>query len=184
MSGKKKEQEYFDAALSNFMFDMASGGAIRHLADRGYSVDQIVKTLAFPTPRDRVERTVYQHMMDTGMLKTSMDASTMTVRQIGKMQVYELNHVLSEHIAQNGETHSYMFCPFGAWKGADRERFLKQLSCLTGREQEYLMGIRWEQEEMYHILNSRMLEIGVQLTVHSSLDTRFYFLKEGLILCG
>ncbi len=184
MSDRRKQQDYFNEALSNFMFDMASGGAIRHLADRGYSVDQIIKTLEFPTPRDRVEKTVYQHMLDTGMLRTSIGEGDMTVRQIEKMQVYKLNHVLSEYIDKNGEKNSYMLCPFGAWKRADRERYLDKLSCLTKREKEYIMGIRWEQQEMYHILNSRMLEIGVQLTVHSSLDTRFYFLVEGLVLCG
>ena len=44
------EQEYFKNALSNFMFEAASGGAIRHLADLGYTVKQISKKLEFPTP--------------------------------------------------------------------------------------------------------------------------------------
>ena len=42
MSDRRKEQDYFNEALSNFMFDMASGGAIRHLADRGYRARQSV----------------------------------------------------------------------------------------------------------------------------------------------
>lgn len=176
-----KEHGYFDAALSDFMFDMASGGAIKHLADRGYSVDQIMNTLAFPTPRDRVEKTVYQHMLDTGMLKLSLEEENMTLRPITQKKEYELNHFLSEHIRRNGEEASFLLCPFGAWLKKDRDQLLKLLACLTGREREYILGIRWEQNKMYHILNSRMLEIGVQLALYSEMEARFYFLKEKLI---
>ncbi len=62
------EQEYFRKALSDFTFDVASGGAIRHLADRGYTVSQIKDMLDFPTPLERVGQAVWQHMVDTGRL--------------------------------------------------------------------------------------------------------------------
>lgn len=62
------EQEYFEKALSDFTFDVASGGAIRHLADRGYTVAQIMKKLAFPTPYDRVQQTVWKHLLDQGQI--------------------------------------------------------------------------------------------------------------------
>ena len=35
------QQKYLKKALSDFTFDVASGGAIRHLADRGYTVQEI-----------------------------------------------------------------------------------------------------------------------------------------------
>lgn len=47
------EQEYFKSALSDFTYEAASGGAIRHLADLGYTVKQISGQLSFPTPLDR-----------------------------------------------------------------------------------------------------------------------------------
>lgn len=62
------EQEYFKDALANFMFDVASGGAIRHLADRGYTAMEILKKLDFPTPYDRIQQTIWQHFLDTGVL--------------------------------------------------------------------------------------------------------------------
>lgn len=62
------EQEYFKKALSNFTFDVASGGAIRHLADRGYTVQQIKEMLDFPTPLERVQQAVWQHFLDTGQV--------------------------------------------------------------------------------------------------------------------
>ena len=44
------EQDFFKSALADFTFEAASGGAIRHLADLGYTVKQITEQLSFPTP--------------------------------------------------------------------------------------------------------------------------------------
>ena len=62
------EQEYFKSALSDFTYEAASGGAIRHLADLGYTVKQISGQLSFPTPFARVQKTVWQRLLDTGVL--------------------------------------------------------------------------------------------------------------------
>ena len=70
----EKESRYFQEALSNFMHDAASGSAIRHLVDRGLSVDQIIQELDYPTPRARVERTVYEYMLQTGILLRELPA--------------------------------------------------------------------------------------------------------------
>lgn len=60
------EESYFKNALAGFTFEVASGGAIRHLSDRGYTVNQIMKMLDFPTPYDRVQQTVWDHLRETG----------------------------------------------------------------------------------------------------------------------
>ena len=60
------ETDYFKSALASFTHEAASGGAIRHLADLGYTVDQIVEKLTFPTPRERVRREVWERLVDTG----------------------------------------------------------------------------------------------------------------------
>lgn len=62
------EKNYFQQALSDFTFDMASGGAIRHLTDLGYTVKQIQEHLSFPTPYERVQREVWSHLIDTGVI--------------------------------------------------------------------------------------------------------------------
>ncbi len=64
----EKAGEFFKKALSDFAFDVASGGAICHLADCGYTVSQIMKMLDFPTPKERVRQTVWEHLEDTGYL--------------------------------------------------------------------------------------------------------------------
>lgn len=62
------EQEYFKSALSDFTYEAASGGATRHLADLGYTVKQISEQLSFPTPYARVQKTVWQRLLETGVL--------------------------------------------------------------------------------------------------------------------
>lgn len=58
-------QDYFKDALSNFTFEAASGGAIRHLTDLGYTVNQIAERLSFPTPYERIQKVVWEHLIDT-----------------------------------------------------------------------------------------------------------------------
>lgn len=68
--GIMSEQEYFKSALSDFTYEAASGGAIRHLADLGYTAKQITEKLTYPTPYERVRRTVWQHLIDTQIVLT------------------------------------------------------------------------------------------------------------------
>ena len=44
------EKDLFKQSLNNFINDFASGDAIRHLADKGYTVAQIVGMLDYPIP--------------------------------------------------------------------------------------------------------------------------------------
>lgn len=52
------EDEYFRDALTNFTRDFAYGGAIRHLVDRGYSVQNIVDEFHYPLSREVIEKIV------------------------------------------------------------------------------------------------------------------------------
>lgn len=62
------KENYFQKALSNFTFEVASDGAIRHLAGHGYTVPQISKKLNFPTPYERIQRIVWESMLDNRIL--------------------------------------------------------------------------------------------------------------------
>jgi len=62
------EKDYFQNALSNFTHEVASGGAIRHLAGLGYTVKQISERLDFPTPYGRIQREVWKYFLDTGVI--------------------------------------------------------------------------------------------------------------------
>lgn len=183
----KKEQErqpYFQEALADFMHDAASGGAIRHLLELGYTTDGIMKHLDFPTPRSRVEKTVYQYLTSKRILLEELPIRQDSLRmiQLEKCSEMDLYAHLRKCIDSDGETNSYVSCPFGTVR-RDRETRLKELlSSLTTKEREYLMGIPWQPKEMYHRLNSRMLEISVRLAVCSTADLKFYFLKRKELL--
>ena len=64
------EQSFFQNALSNFTYEAASGGSIRHLADLGYTVKQISEQLSFPTPIERIRRQVWERLVETNVILT------------------------------------------------------------------------------------------------------------------
>ncbi len=69
---KEPSTRYFQDALSDFVYDAASGRAIRHLADAGYTTEQIVNQLDYPTPFAKVQHTVTRHLKESGILLESL----------------------------------------------------------------------------------------------------------------
>jgi hypothetical protein len=55
------EKNIFREALKNFTFDVASGGAIEHLAERGYTPQEIQRRLDFPTPYAQVQEAFWNY---------------------------------------------------------------------------------------------------------------------------
>ena len=62
------ENRYFQKALADFVHEAAYGGAVRHLADRGYTAKQITDRLDFPAPYEKVRQAVWEHLADTGVI--------------------------------------------------------------------------------------------------------------------
>lgn len=54
-------QGYFEDALQQFTRDFAYGGAIRHLVDRGYDTDRIIKEFHYPISRESIDRMVMEY---------------------------------------------------------------------------------------------------------------------------
>ena len=172
-----KKESYFEAALSDFMFDVAAGGAIRHLVDRGYSVEQIMKRLDYPVPRPKVEKAVYRHLTESGILLHELpkEDEKIKIHMVQEKNKEKLPGILAEHIDKYGEQNSYMECPFGQWMKTDEKKLQQVMASLSAREREYILGIRWEYPVMYHRLNSRMREIGIKLAGSAEGEWRFYF---------
>lgn len=55
---------YFEDALQNFVQDFHYGGAIRHMVDRGYTVDQIARSGEISLPRERIEKIAEQYIRE------------------------------------------------------------------------------------------------------------------------
>ncbi len=142
--------EIFQEALANFMHDVASGDAIRHLANQGYTVPQIMKRLDFPTAKDRVERIFTTHLIREGILFPTLPDGTKKLELSGEgffglLKLHDPARLLLE-------------CPFASKKQTDL-----LLPLLTVDEAEYLASIRWDHFPMYHILNPRMCRIAEKM---------------------
>lgn len=61
-------ENYFYEALNHFIFEEAGGGAIRHLANRGYTARQIADSLSFPIPYEKVREAFTEHLLESGIL--------------------------------------------------------------------------------------------------------------------
>ncbi len=70
-----QEYGYFQKALADFTYEAASGGAIRHLADMGYTVKQIAAQLDFPAPYERIQKGVWERLIETGVILTAEPGS-------------------------------------------------------------------------------------------------------------
>lgn len=233
--------EYFQTALSNFVTDAACGGAVRHLTDIGYTLDQMVARLDYPAPRAKVQRIMMAYLYESRVLLREEPSEKLFAAQTQFVQEQDaygrrsMRKVNTDHASQNdmtnvpnltmlsgrenavrpqhflwkesvydpkrhgkltellhkkcekyGETYSYVTCPFGqsindqysqdrkdgigspsgVGASVEPERLYgtgaiveEKISCLNGRQKEYLRGIRWEQPVLYHRLNRRMLEI-------------------------
>lgn len=190
------QPKYFEEALSNMVHDVASGGAIRHLVDMGYSVNQIMEHLDYPTPRSRVEETVFCYMTESGML---IEALPIPEEQFRKVNLRaesrkNLSRAIRERIKKNGEENAYLLCSCGKWcrmlkdmgkqavSGLDLQTEPDIFQNLTSRERDYLLGIPWKGEVMYHQITDRMLEIAIELAL-SGESIRFYFLQDKEVLC-
>lgn len=65
---RMEEKRFFQDALAGFTYEAACGGAIRHLADLGYTVRQIAGQLDYPVPYEKVRRAVWQRLVDTEVI--------------------------------------------------------------------------------------------------------------------
>lgn len=173
-----KKPRYFEEALADFVHDAASGGAIRHLVDSGFSTDQIMERLDFPTPRARVEKTVYRYMTETGILRAELPVPQESLRRIVLTDAdsARISALLWERLDRDGAEQAYLACPFGT------AEVREGLDCLTSREREYIRGVPWESRMMYHRLTGRMLEIGIQLAACCGERFPFYFLQSKEII--
>lgn len=62
------DRNVFQTALSDFTFEAACGGAIRHLADSGCTAKQIMEKLDYPISGERVRKALYKYLCDTGVI--------------------------------------------------------------------------------------------------------------------
>lgn len=80
------ETNYFQSALSSFVTDAACGGAIRHLVDIGYTLDQIVDRLDYPAPRAKVQRIMMEYLYESRVLLREEPSEELFAQQVQFVQ--------------------------------------------------------------------------------------------------
>ena len=63
------ENHYFQNALRDFTAEAAYAGAVRHLADLGYSPSKIVRNLTYPATLSQVTAVIWRHFTQQGILR-------------------------------------------------------------------------------------------------------------------
>lgn len=160
------ENSYFNKALGNFIYDNASGGAIRHLFDLGYSVKEISDKLDYPTPVDKIREIIWNHMLNTGIVSfdNPLDKGVQErITYVEEYTKYGVRHFkrVSEKTDIAGK--EYCICDFGKQIYQNKEAFEKKLEGLSTKDKQYVLDIPWPLCPVYHLLDERMLRIREKL---------------------
>lgn len=197
---------YFKDALGNFTFDAACGGAIRHLADLGYTAGQIVKQLDYPASYDKVREVYTSHLLEQGILlreEPGSGAVKERYRFVREQDAY--GRASFRKIVLSGEEKPGELCwksvllqisADGVWLKDLAERSKKEdayvrciftkkdilnqdlISCLEPGQIEYLDGIMWQKGVRYHRVNERMQGILMRLAENYRGKLQFFVLEE------
>lgn len=106
------ETNYFQNALSSFVTDAACGGAIRHLADIGYTLDQIVERLDYPAPRAKVQRIMMEYLYESRVLLREEPSEELFVPRAQFVQEQDaygrrsMRKIVVDQNGQNGMTNA------------------------------------------------------------------------------
>ena len=168
----KMNNRYFKAALNDFTADFAAGGAIRVMADKGYSVKKIHDRLDFPLPLEKVRELVWKHYLETGVIleedpkKASGkdDAGKERITYVKVQDEYgrsSFKQVVEKIEEKPGECHAegpkeYVACDFGKRLYQDKKGFEKALDKLSEEDREYVLGLPWPLKTVWHIKDERM----------------------------
>lgn len=79
---------------------------------------------------------------------------------------------LNKKFRENGEAAVYMSCDFGKTPEENRP----DVTILNERQQEYIRGIAWKKERMYHKVDQRMREILMRMYEKGKYRGVIYFL--------
>lgn len=156
------ERTHFQRALSDFVYDMASGGAICHLTDLGYTVKQIRESLDYPTPYERIQKTVWKHLLDTGVVTPlEQGEAREKVEYVREYDCYGKPSFrrVTVPVSSPEPSQPRLLCRFGPVKYKDPERYREVLEALSPRQAEYIDGLPWGVESVWHLADKRMLEI-------------------------
>ena len=152
---------YFQKALSQFTVEFAAGNAIRALADKGDTVEEIHEKLTFPLPKKAIGELTWAHFLDNGTIclsdpKEQPDKIRTSYEKVqnayGKVSFRQVRKT----VTLEGE---YVACDFGKRLYQDREAFLRELQRVDAKDRDYLLGLPWPLQTVWHVKDARMERI-------------------------
>ena len=153
--------DYFSKALSDFTNNIASGDAIRHLADLGYTVNEIHDRLDFPTPHSRISDTVWRHYIETGVIHLE-EPDGRPMEKVSYVREYDnFGRAYFKQVREVvlPETAQYIPVDFGIKIYQNRAAFEESLSDLEPRDRDYILSLPWPLKMVWHIADERMSRI-------------------------
>ena len=140
------ENKFFNRALSCFIHDVASGSAIRHLADSGLTVARIAKELSYPVSEEEIGKTVWAHYVETGIIFLEKPPEEPVIKKItydkeyGK---YGRTYFRARTEWIENPVKKYFPCDFGKRRYQNEEEFFRSLDKLWKSDREYILGLPW-----------------------------------------
>ena len=157
---KEQKMKEFNKALSNFINDAAAGGAVRHLADLGYSISDIADSLDYPISKEKIAGYMWEHFVNIGKIsleepEASHEKVSFVKEQdsFGRISFRRVTEVVDNSHKQ------YIKCDFGKQLYKNELEFQRMLMGLDGADAEYIKLLPWPLTPVYHELDERMERI-------------------------
>lgn len=150
----------FNKALSNFINDAAAGGAVRHLADLGYSISEISENIDYPISKEKIAGYMWEHFVSIGKICLDEPQPTHEKQSFVKEQdaFGRISFRRVKEIVDNSER-EYIKCDYGRLLYQQDEEFIKWLKGLPEPDREYIELLPWPLTCVYHELDQRMKRI-------------------------
>jgi DNA-binding transcriptional MerR regulator len=195
----------FQDALANFTHTVASLGAITHLADLGYTPQEIKTMLDFPTPYERIQETFWKHLVEKRIIVeeksdlakrkenvhfvTDQDAyGRKSFRKVVEFEENELPPAdfdtfrqVTYDPARQGSFADFLKdrCDADSYVSCDfglrRDSYMEPL---TEKQRLYMEGVPWKRKIVWHQLDPRMMSIIITLKEQSSYHGTILLLRD------
>ena len=171
-------EKYFQNALADFTVDFAAGGAIRVMADKGYTVGEIKEKLDYPHSKKKIAELVWKHYLETGVIRLTPPEEESAPKRVHYEKVQDrfgktsFRQVVSKEESGCGNAgnsngsdnngnckYEYVACDFGKRLYQNRKAFEKSLEVLSEKDREYILDLPWPLQTVWHIKDERMERI-------------------------
>ena len=152
----------FDNALSNFTFGMANKDLICHMAAEGYSVRQIKEATDYPVSVEKIAETVWEFYLETGVIRLTPPGEDDEPRYDYVMDIGKYGKRSFRRVEANDpikDASNYISLNIGIIKAHDQTRYQKLLDALDSRKHDYIEGLPWPDQKVWHIDNLAIREI-------------------------